>query len=85
MASQLQPVSIGLASAASDPGTFLWGAMSSSTGSILLDAAVGATAGSYLSPTPKDKAGWMAAGALATGLAGVLGLGALIGFRLLKK
>ncbi len=68
-----------------DPNGILWGALSTGTGSILLDAAVGATAGAYLTPSAKGRAKWMAAGAAATGLAGVLGLGGLLAYRLWRK
>jgi hypothetical protein len=75
------PVGLGVP----DPNGFIWGALSSGTGSILLDAAIGATAGSYLATSGKSRPGWMAAGAAATGLAGVLGLGGLIAYRLWRK
>lgn len=51
----------------------LFGAASQSTGSALLDASLGALAGYVVAP-PKDKWRFVAIGAVATGLAGVLGL-----------
>jgi len=62
------------------PGGVLLGALSQSTGSLLLDAAIGAGVGFLIAPENK-RAGYVVGGAAATGLAGVLGLAGLLGVR----
>ena len=63
-------------------GGLTLGALSSSTGAVLIDAAVGAGVG-YLIAPKSDKTGYMVGGSLAVGVAGGLGLLGLIGWRYL--
>lgn len=58
------------------------GLLSESTGWILLDAAVGGGVGWLLAPKGQET-GYILGGAFATGLAGVFGLAALVGYRVL--
>lgn len=55
------------------------GALSQSTGSIVIDAAIGGTAGYLLAPRAKKNT-YALGGAIATGLGGFLGLVGTIGF-----
>jgi hypothetical protein len=55
-----------------------------STGSVLLDAGVGATLGYLLAP-PAKHAVWAGAGAVLGGLGGVFGLGLLGAYALLRR
>jgi predicted cation transporter len=55
------------------------GILSQSTGSVLIDAAIGGTTGFLLAPRDK-KNRYAVAGAVATGLGGVLGLVGTIAF-----
>ena len=57
------------------------GAISSSTGSVLLDAALGAGIGYAISPDEQERTPYVAAGAAAAGVAGLLGVGLIIGYR----
>lgn len=61
------------------------GALSSSTGAVLIDAAVGAGVGYLIAPRGTDRTGYMLGGGLAVGVAGGLGLLGLIGYRLLSR
>jgi len=62
----------------------LFGVASQSTGSILLDASLGALAGYAVAPT-KDKWRYVAIGAVATGLAGVLGLAGTLAYGYVQR
>lgn len=62
----------------------LFGALSGSSGSILIDASVGGAVGFFLAPKSK-KLGYVALGAASTGLAGVLGLVGFLGYVYLAK
>lgn len=57
----------------------------SSTGSTLLDAGVGAAVGYALAPAAARRAVWVGAGALLGALGGVLGLGLVAGYALLRR
>jgi hypothetical protein len=60
------------------------GAISSSTGSILIDAALGAGIGYFISPVDEEER-YAIGGALASGLGGVLGIALLVGWRYWRK
>jgi len=61
-------------------GAITLGALSSSTGSVLVDMGVGAAVGYLIAPSD-EKAGYALGGGAAAGLAGALGLLGLLGYR----
>lgn len=62
------------------PGGIVLGTLSQSSGSILVDAAIGAGVGWLIAPETKKPA-YIVGGAAATGLLGLLGLAGLLGVR----
>ena len=65
-------------------GAAALGVLSQSSGSMLVDAGIGALVGYAIAPG-KDRIGYVAGGAAATALAGVLGLAGLLAFRYLRR
>jgi hypothetical protein len=63
------------------PAGALLGAVSQSTGSILLDAALGAGLGYVIAPDEEERVSYTAWGAAASGLGGLLGVAVLLGYR----
>ena len=64
----------------------LFGVASQSTGSILLDASLGALAGYAVAPAGgKQRWRYVAIGAVATGLAGVLGLAGTLAYGYVQR
>lgn len=66
-------------------GGLTLGALSTSTGAVLVDGLVGAGVGYLIAPKGTDRTGYTLGGALAVGLAGGLGLLGLVGYRLLSR
>jgi hypothetical protein len=65
-------------------GAMALGVLSQSTGSVLLDAGIGALVGYAVAPK-KERAGYVAGGAAATAVAGVLGLAGLLVYRYYRR
>lgn len=61
------------------------GAISTGTGSTLGDAVIGAGIGYLISPSDAERGPYVAYGALASGLGGVLGVGVLCAIRFWPK
>jgi hypothetical protein len=70
------PIGLG----APTPGGIVLGTLSQSSGSILIDAAIGAGVGWLIAPKEKQGA-YVVGGAVATGVLGLLGLAGLLGVR----
>lgn len=70
------PIGLG----APTPGGIVLGTLSQSSGSLLVDAAIGAGVGWLIAPKGKQ-AGYIVGGAAATGILGLLGLAGLLGVR----
>lgn len=66
-------------------GGLTLGALSASSGSILVDAGIGAGIGWLIAPSGREKTAYAVGGGVATGLAGVLGLGGLLVYRYLIR
>jgi hypothetical protein len=62
------------------PGGIVLGTLTQSSGSVLVDAAIGAGVGWLVAPEAKKPA-YIIGGAAATGLLGILGLAGLLGVR----
>jgi len=75
-----RPITTALGLGAPTPVGLLVGGLSQGTGSILLDATLGAGVGWLIGP-PQKKAAYIVGGAVATGVAGVFGLAGLLGVR----
>ena len=60
-------------------------AFSASTGSVILDAGVGAGLGYALAPAASKHLVWAGVGALAGGLGGVFGIGLLTAYALIRR
>jgi hypothetical protein len=56
-----------------------------STGSFLVDGTLGAAAGYFAAPTDRQRFGYAVGGAVATGVAGLLGLVAIIGYSYVNR
>jgi len=59
--------------------------LTQSTGSLLIDGTLGAAAGYFAAPSDHQRVGYAVGGAVATGLAGLLGLVAILGYSYISR
>lgn len=67
------------------PGDLVLGALSSSTGSAIVDAVAGAALGYWIAPEARHRTRWVLGSAAAVGGAGVLGALCVVGVGIAKR
>lgn len=66
-------------------GARTMGALSAGTGSVLIDAGIGAAAGAFIAPSSNERGAYAIGGAVATGVGGVFGLALVAAFAFFNR